>query len=169
MANNYQWYNNGKYNKKIYEGEEIPEGFVHGFLRFKHKKANHIIEKGEKYKMRRLSQRETIVIRKLNIRKKLKLIEDYARRNMTVDEIYSIVKYNDEYVSLNEGLLSIINEEVLIAQFLLFPKFVNTIADSLKELYKKDTLLQNRMSYENYLIEKIKSSPYESSVFFSTP
>ena len=81
----------------------------------------------------------------------------------------SIVKYNDEYVSLNEGLLSIINEEVLVAQFLLFPKFVNTIADSLKELYKKDTLLQNRMSYENYLIEKIKSSPYESSVFFSMP
>lgn len=154
---NYEWYNNGIFNKRIYKNEKVPEGFSKGFLRLsKKRKLPQFIEYGRKYAERRRSQKETVIFRKLKIRQKLSQIDEMSKRGMKFEDIYDLVKVDEKYFELNRRLSYIINEKMLIAQVGLFPKFINTITDSLKELYSREPALQNRKSYEDYIYGAIK-------------
>lgn len=154
---NYEWFNNGKINKRIYEGNVIPNGFKKGFLRSKLKKHKTYVDYGEKRKAYIKSQKETVLLRSLNIRNKLKQIDVLSRKNYSLDEIYDEIKLNDNsFPFTNERLFYIINEKMLIAQIELYPKFLDTIYSSLNELYKKEPELQNRLSYEDYLLCSIR-------------
>jgi putative cell wall-binding protein len=164
---NYCWYNNGIFNMRIYENENVPNGFIRGFLRLTKKKKMPPTERGQRYRERRSSQKETVILRKIELKKRLMKIEEMSKRNATFNDIYSLVKYDDKFQELNNGMSNIINEKMLISQLFLFPKFINTITASLKDLYQKEPTLQNRKSYNDYIIDIIKNSPIEYSYFFN--
>lgn len=154
---NYKWFNNGKINKRIYNGKTAPDGFTEGFLRSKLKKRRVYAEYGEKRKMYIQSQKETVLLRSLHIKSKLKQIDILSRKKYSLDEIYNEIKLDDAvFQHTNERLFYVINEKMLIAQIELYPRFLDTICSSLNELYKKEPELQNRLSYEDYLLCSIR-------------
>lgn len=154
---NYEWFNNGKINRRIYNGETAPSGFTKGFLRSKLKKHKVYAEHGEKRKMYIQSQKETVLLRNLHIKSKLEQISILSRKNYSLDEIYNEIRLdNTAFPYTNERLFYIINEKMLIAQIELYPRFLDTIYSSLNELYKKEPELQNRLSYEDYLLCSIR-------------
>ena len=151
-----KWYNDGKINKKIGDNETIPEGFVEGFLKPKTKKRKNYAEYGKIKKMYRLSQRETVLLRSLGINKKLKDIDLLSKKGYSLNDIYYKTKLDDAFQFTNDRLTQIIIEKLLIAQLETYPKFLNTITESLVKLYEKEPELQNRLSYEDYLLCSIR-------------
>lgn len=168
----FQWITNGIKNVKCYD-EIIPEGYIKGFtlksetkikkLSIKEKKIEEKLQiKNLPLKERKLVKAQSISEKKTKNQVK-KIIEDnkintilvkinsYIRKGYELDDIFNLLKFNDE--KLNTCLYNLITERILINQLLKMPKYLETITESLKDLYKKDRILQNERNVEDYFMK----------------
>lgn len=172
----FKWYTNGEQNIKILDGEQIPEGFQQGF-KFKE---STLAKKAREKKTKELDNRQIKAL-PLKERKKVykqleydkivlkekreflqkahiplinKLIRENLLRGLDYNQIFEIVKLKEgsHYQDFNLLLEDYILEQALIHQLSTMPNYLDTIYESLKELYKKNPLLQHRKDVTEYLI-----------------
>lgn len=176
----FEWYTNGNKNKKVFIGQEVPEGFKKGFSLKKSTKDR------KSYTMKlaapeRLNERRQAASEKLLASMEVRLsktlgfktVDKKIRalvRNHSVEDVYSKLKfsdYNDDFI-LNRCLRTLIVERTLIFQLDSMPKYYKTIFESLEELYTKNPLLQKRSSVQNYFLSSIRSDFEAVSVLYGS-
>lgn len=172
----FKWYTNGTVNLKIFEGNSIPDGFFPGF-KFKEKtlsrkarekstkefnkrqlKSIPLKERKQAYKQLKydklLDKEKKEFLREVHIPYIDRRIKECLRKGLNNIEIFDIVKLNENPHSqeFNKLLEDYILEQALIHQLSTMPNYLDTIYESLKELYKKNPLLQHRKDVTEYLI-----------------
>lgn len=172
--NLFKWYTNGTINLKIFEGNNIPDGFTPGF-KFKEKtlsrkarekstkefnkrqlKSIPLKERKQVYKQikyDKLTEKEKRdFLKNVHIPYIDRRIRECLKKGLSNIEIFDIVKLNDGPHSqeFNKLLEDYISEQALIHQLSIMPSYFITIIDSLKELYSKNKPLQHRKDLISY-------------------
>lgn len=172
----FKWYTNGTVNLKIFEGNNIPDGFTPGF-KFKEKtlsrkarekstkefnkrqlKSIPLKERKQVYKQikydKLLEKEKRDFLKNVHIPYIDRRIKECLKKGLSNIEIFDIVKLNERPHSqeFNKLLEDYILEQALIHQLSTMPNYLDTIYESLKELYKKNPLLQHRKDITEYLI-----------------
>ncbi len=170
----FKWYTNGTVNLKIFEGNNIPDGFTPGF-KFKEKtlsrkarekstkefnkrqlKSIPLKERKQVYKQikydKLLEKEKKEFLREVHIPYIDRRIKECLRKGLSNTEIFDIVKLNENPHSqeFNKLLEDYISEQALIHQLSIMPSYFITIMDSLKELYSKNKSLQHRKDLISY-------------------
>lgn len=190
----FEWYTNKKKNLKIYAGNDcIPAGFSKGFTLLestkikKIKEKNHRLNKELKNKdelkqlkiQDRLSIKRKILLEN-NFEKNLKKYTKSLRLNSLNIEIKRELNSNKDYLLIyeenkfskddsfypNKLLKDYILEKELLHQLEEMPIYIDTIIDSLKSLYSKNRLLQNKKSIDDYFYSSIKKDAGAISQIF---
>lgn len=172
----FKWYTNGTVNLKIFEGNNAPDGFTPGF-KFKEKTLSRkarekstkefnkrqlkfipLKERKQVYKQikydKLLEKEKKEFLREVHIPYIDRRIKECLKKGLSNIEIFDIVKLNENQHSqeFNKLLEDYILEQALIHQLSTMPNYLDTIYESLKELYKKNPLLQHRKDITEYLI-----------------
>jgi hypothetical protein len=170
----FKWYTNGEDNLKIKDGDVIPENFKPGFSL----KEKTITKKARDKRTKELNslQLKTIPLKeRKQIKKQIefdKIIEKEKKqflkdvhiplinqkihyclgRGLNYIDTFEQVKLKDGKYSdkFNTLLEDYIIEQALIYQLSIMPTYMNTIFDSLKNLYEKNKILQHRKDLISY-------------------
>ena len=170
----FKWYTNGTINLKIFEGNNVPDGFTPGF-KFKEKtlsrkarekstkefnkrqlKSIPLKERKQIYKQikydKLIEKEKRDFLKNVHIPYIDRRIRECLKKFLNNIEIFDIVKLNDGPHSqeFNKLLEDYISEQALIHQLSIMPSYFITIVDSLKELYSKNKPLQHRKDLISY-------------------
>ena len=170
----FKWYTNGTINLKIFEGNNIPDGFTPGFKfkektlsrkarekstkEFNKRQLKSIPLKDRKQIYKQIKYDKLIEKEKRDFLKNVHIpyidrrIRECLKKGLSNIEIFDIVKLNNEPHSqeFNKLLEDYISEQALIHQLSIMPSYFITIVDSLKELYSKNKPLQYRKDLISY-------------------
>lgn len=172
----FKWYTNGIINLKVFEGNDIPNGFTPGF-KFKEKtlsrkarekstkefnkrqlKSIPLKERKQIYKQieydKLLEKEKKDFLKNVHIPYIDRRIKECLKKGLSNIEIFDIVKLNEGPHSqeFNKLLEDYISEQALIYQLSIMPSYLITIVDSLKDLYEKNKSLQHRKNLIDYFI-----------------
>lgn len=170
----FTWYTNGQDNIKIYQENDIPEGYQKGFTlkentlaRKAREKKNKEINKNyiktlplkdrkqvyKQNKFDKLSQKEIRhFLNEVHIPLLAMRIREDLHRGLDYNQIFENRMLKDHKYSndFNKLLQDYILEQALIYQLSTMPMYLNTIVDSLKELYSKNKALRHRKDLISY-------------------
>lgn len=140
--NSFYWCTNGKTNLKISSLAEMPAGFHQGFTTFRFRSHSASEKEFQKFaKKHKLNSMQNRI--------------DEMCKTKSYDEIYSLLKFEDDF--LNAYLEDLVLERCLMRQMMTMPKFFDTIASQLRDLYTKNSALKNRDSVKSYFLAVFRS------------